>query len=176
MTDFDIQQISDDDLCNAGRRLQAAHDYIETNGFDISTYDGVSREAPCCYIGTVKRVGSESEYPALADDLSSEALVALSLLDGIATPPSDPLDGRVPGRLIELVEARALIEKPENWCQFVLNKERSNGAYAYCAVGALMVASGDREDCSGYYDRDEYNSRSHSCVIAAFDAAIEATA
>jgi len=40
MTDFDIQQISDDDLCNAGRRLQAAHDYIETNGFNIHTYEG----------------------------------------------------------------------------------------------------------------------------------------
>lgn len=121
MTQFDITAISDEDLCDAGRRLQAAHDYIEVHSFDIGTYG--AKGCACCYIGSVKVVNSLNTEPEPRQSLANATAAALDVLDDVAReafPEAlDGLDGdtkayhedcfksregemgEVPGRLVE---------------------------------------------------------------------------
>lgn len=40
-----------------------------------------------------------------------------------------------------LQKARALISKPENWCQHVSKQRNNTGAMSYCVMGAVNEAS-----------------------------------
>jgi hypothetical protein len=82
MNDFDITTISDSDLCEAGNRLQKAHDYIEANGFNIETYGFLHENAPCCFIGSVKVAGGEDGQP-WSDEINNAVRAALHILDEV---------------------------------------------------------------------------------------------
>ncbi len=100
MTDFDITKISDSDLCEAGRRLQQAHDYVEAHGFSVSRYDPGRTYGECCYIGTVKTVGGER--PRYEEEEGVITTVTLRILDALPCAAAEYDTYRHPGRLIEL--------------------------------------------------------------------------
>lgn len=64
----------------AAETLQAAHDYIEVNGFDITTYEPYNKAS--CYIGTVRLVAGLSPKPRQGHKAAVTA--ALKMLDQIA--------------------------------------------------------------------------------------------
>lgn len=78
MTQFDITTISDKELCDTGKRLQAAHDYIEVHGFDINIYGSPGMGA-CCYVGSVKVAADEDGSPRSSG--KDGVIAALKLLD-----------------------------------------------------------------------------------------------
>jgi len=90
-----------------------------------------------------------------------------------------------------LIQARELISEPETWCRYSLREEGGR----FCAVGAVMEVTGDRfpfrsdDQCGKAFKRTiealrsvvgedpaTYNNSADNqdCVLAMFDAAIEA--
>ncbi len=82
MTDFDITKTSDKDLCEAGGRLQQAHDYVEEHYFRIQSYEPTGLHGACCYIGSVKHVAGESCGPT--PTAPSQVGAALRIMDSVA--------------------------------------------------------------------------------------------
>jgi hypothetical protein len=78
-----LTEMTDEELCAAGGRLQKAHDYIEVQGFDIGECG--ERGAACCYIGSVKVCTGSRGEPGF--ERGSGVKAALRLLDDLA--PSD---------------------------------------------------------------------------------------
>lgn len=88
-----------------------------------------------------------------------------------------------------LQKARALISKPENWCQHVFKQRNNTGAMSYCAMGAVNEASRwhpeihpacvlalrDAGGFSPIMTIPRYNdTHTHAEVLALFDKAIAA--
>lgn len=82
-----------------------------------------------------------------------------------------------------LVKARAEITDPANWCQYPATDQTD---HPVCAMGVIArAAQRPCKSTQAYYvlrsilgnrEVGHYNdTHSHECVIAAFDAAIEAT-
>lgn len=104
-------------LESAQELLQAGHDYIESFGFDISTYAGPNGNrdfgAPRCYIGTVRGVAGLRPGPKhdCTDSGLPELNIALRLLDHTVLEESrEKLDVELisvvnfePGRVAEAV-------------------------------------------------------------------------
>lgn len=86
----------------------------------------------------------------------------------------------------DLIAARKLIEKEENWCQGYSKRAASNGGYAYCAAGAISSATAPSYagNTAAYNHIWPYNSggvlsgfndtHTHAEVLALFDRAIAA--
>ena len=114
---FDITEIPSETLCEAGRRLQAAHDYIETAGFNISVYSPYRESGACCYIGSVKHVAEDEDFhsPWTGDGLPLEgskkitaaSRAALLVMDAIAEGEGYGRDEwnewKYPGRAVEMM-------------------------------------------------------------------------
>ncbi len=85
-----------------------------------------------------------------------------------------------------LIQARALIEKQENWCRGNHFKEKPGGGMSYCAQGALWdrcnnnlalatEAQNAVEHAMNDFPITFFNDTSdHASVVAAFDKAIAA--
>lgn len=55
-----------------------------------------------------------------------------------------------------LTKARALISKPENWCQYVFTQEVEDGITAFCARGAIYTTL---EIDNDFYDKHSITDR-----------------
>ncbi len=75
-----IKEAPTDILCDAARTLQEAHDFVETNAFDINTHGNEEDSIKCCFIGSVHRVAGEYEV-TVESVLKVSSHLALQALD-----------------------------------------------------------------------------------------------
>lgn len=73
-----------------------------------------------------------------------------------------------------LIKAREVISAPENWCKYLLvDRYRQDGGIAHCAVGAVGVALGARNDDGGDVIRLMIGSENNPVLSALADAAAQ---
>lgn len=108
-------KIDRETLRGAADILQAAHDFIEVVGFDISTYGHTPRPgekpAPMCYIGSMRHVAELDPSPAIGNGVESdganggspELAQALTILDTYAKSEMERMMRENPSEFSQLV-------------------------------------------------------------------------